>query len=278
MVAVGQGDDTIKLIQAWREILDRELATLGASTVKDSESLKAATSYVLAGQGKRLRGLLALAIHTDLNGDPQQRPSSLGVAFALEMLHAASLVHDDLPALDNDDMRRGRPSCHRAFSEATAILTGDFLVGRAFAVVAEGALSPMQRLRVLARLAPAWGDLCVGQQVDIEQPKSPEETRRLMELKTGALFGVASAAGAICGDLSDDDVRRFYDWGVRVGVFFQRLDDVADGQVSSLGALDVEGEAKALLAELRGLRAQSLPLTEEVFTAITHGQASCVKG
>lgn len=273
MATEGQHGETMKVLQGWREVIDRELSSVGATSASDSESLRAATAYVLEGQGKRLRGLLALALHSDIRGDTQERPASLGVAFALEMLHAASLVHDDLPALDNDDVRRGRPSCHRAFNEATAILTGDFLVGRAFAVVAEGALSPMQRLRVLARLAPAWADLCVGQQVDIEQPKTPQETRRLMELKTGALFGVAAAAGAICGDVSDEDAQRFYDWGVRVGVLFQRLDDIADGHESSLGVLDVEGEVTMLRGELRQISSRPLPLTEQVFATITRGQS-----
>lgn len=273
MIAVEQRDGATKVLQGWRELIDLELATVGSNPAKDSERLKAAASYVLQGQGKRLRGLLAMAIHSDISRDQKEPPVTLGVAFALEMLHAASLVHDDLPALDNDDVRRGRPSCHRAFNEATAILTGDFLVGRAFSVVAGGALSPMQQLRVLARLAPAWADLCVGQQVDIEQPKTPEEVHRLMELKTGALFGVAAAAGAICADLTDEDTQRFYDWGVRVGVLFQRLDDIADGQVGYLGALDTVAETRVLLTELRGLRGHALPLAEEVFHWVTRGQS-----
>jgi geranylgeranyl pyrophosphate synthase len=184
------------------------------------------------------------------------------------MLHAASLVHDDLPALDNDDMRRGRPSCHRQFNEATAILTGDYLVGRAFAVVAGEGLSALQQLRVLASLAQAWGDLCIGQQVDIEKPTEPEKIVRLMELKTGALFGAASACGAICGDRDDQSVRRFHEWGKKLGVLFQRLDDISDGDGALEAPFNRDTEIEALRGELRSLHDAPLPICEAVFRLI----------
>lgn len=259
-----------KVLTEWRELVYRELVAFGESSAGDSKTLQAATTYVLQGQGKRLRALLPMAISSDLGGEPASAHSAvLRPGIALEMLHAASLVHDDLPALDNDDMRRGRPSCHRQFNEATAILTGDFLVGRAFSVVsAEGALSPMRRLRVLATLARAWSELCMGQQVDIDHPTQPSEIHRLMELKTGALFGAAAACGAICADCDDATTDRFYAWGMKVGVLFQRLDDIADGDGASGVLWDKESEIRDIRTELRALHPRSLSYTEGVYRMI----------
>jgi geranylgeranyl pyrophosphate synthase len=184
------------------------------------------------------------------------------------MLHAASLVHDDLPALDNDDMRRGRPSCHRQFNEATAILTGDYLVGRAFSVVTEGSLTATQQLRILATLAQAWGDLCMGQQVDIEKPTEPSAIHHLMELKTGALFGAAAASGAVCADTDDQVTTQFYVWGKKVGVLFQKLDDLADGDGTTDLNFNRNIEIEALLSELRALSAKPMHLTEAVYRTV----------
>jgi len=262
-------DAVAKVITEWRDIVNRELVPFGRSGGGDSKNLQAATTYVLEGHGKRLRALVPLALSRDLGGEEAISHSpALRPAIALEMLHAASLVHDDLPALDNDDMRRGRPSCHRQFNEATAILTGDYLVGRAFTVVTEGALSPIRQSRLLGTLARAWSDLCIGQQVDIDRPTGPHEIHRLMELKTGALFGAAAACGAICADIDDALTNRFYAWGMKVGVLFQRLDDLADGDGASADQWSRERETQALLTELRELNARSLPHTEEVYRMI----------
>lgn len=261
------------VLTEWRELVYRELVSLGESSAGDSKTLQAATTYVLQGQGKRLRALLPMALSRDLGVESlASTPPALRPGLALEMLHAASLVHDDLPALDNDDMRRGRPSCHRQFNEATAILTGDFLVGRAFCVVADGALPPTQRLRVLGVLARAWSDLCIGQQVDIDRPTQPSEIHRLMELKTGALFGAAAACGAICADRDDAMTDRFYAWGMKVGVLFQRLDDLADGDGAAGVVWDKEREIRDLLVELRSLDLRSLPHAEGVYRMIVGEQ------
>ncbi len=266
-------DAVAKVITEWRDLVNRELVAFGRSGGGDSRTLESATTYVLEGQGKRLRALLPMALSSDLGGEeaifhsPALRPG-----IALEMLHAASLIHDDLPALDNDDMRRGRPSCHRQFNEATAILTGDYLVGRAFTVVTEGRLSPMRQSRLLGTLARAWSDLCVGQQVDIDRPTGPNEIHRLMELKTGALFGAAAACGAICADSDDELTNRLYVWGMKVGVLFQRLDDLADGDGASAEQWSSERETQALITELRSLNARSLPYTEGVYRMIVGEQ------
>ena len=259
-------------IREWRELVNRELVTLGKSSAPDSKSLQAATTYVLHGQGKRLRALLAFAVTQDISrGEAIQEPHSCRAGIGLEILHAASLVHDDLPALDNDDMRRGRPACHRQFNEATAILTGDYLVGLAFSLITTGTLSSMRQLRVLTRLARAWGDLCVGQQLDIENPTAPAFIHRLMELKTGALFGAAAACGAICADCDDEVTARFDAWGTKVGVLFQQLDDVADGDGAAAASFNRDAEVSELLSELRSLWSSPLPFTEAVYGMIVGG-------
>lgn len=260
--------DVAKVLKEWRDSIHRELVAVGQSSLGASKSLQAATTYVLQGHGKRLRALLALAICSDLTDGNTATPYALKPGLALEMLHAASLVHDDLPALDNDDMRRGRPSCHRQFNEATAILTGDYLVGRAFAVVTDGSLTAMQQLRVLAILAQAWGDLCMGQQVDIEKPTGAAEIHHLMELKTGALFGAAAASGAVCADADDQSTTQFYVWGKKLGVLFQKLDDLADGDGVKDVTFNKEIEIEALLGQLRSLSAKPMPLTEGVYRAV----------
>ncbi len=266
---MSMSEHVAKVLTDWRAVVYRELVTLGQSSSGDSKTLQAAATYVLQGNGKRLRALLSIALSSDLSGEKENsNPPALRAGIALEMLHAASLVHDDLPALDNDDMRRGRPSCHCQFNEATAILTGDFLVGRAFCVVTDGVLSPMQRLRILAILAQAWSDLCLGQQVDIDRPTNPIEVHRLMELKTGALFGAAAACGAVCADCDEGLTDRFYAWGLRLGVLFQKLDDLADGDGTAGTAWNKDKEIQELLAELRSLHQGSLGYTEGVYRLI----------
>jgi farnesyl diphosphate synthase len=260
--------DVAQILKEWREIVHSELVTEGQSSLGASKGLQAATTYVLQAPGKRLRALLALAICSDVTGKELTKPHALKPGVALEMLHAASLVHDDLPALDNDDMRRGRPSCHRQFTEATAILTGDYLVGRAFGVVTEAPLTAMQQLRILTILARAWGELCMGQQADIEKPTEAAAIQRLMELKTGALFGAAAASGALCADVDDRVTALFYGWGVRLGVLFQRLDDLADGDGAPDPTFNKDFAVASLFKELRALSDKPLPLTEAVYKMV----------
>lgn len=259
-------------LQAWRSLVDSELVATALRIAPRSPTIQRAVTYVLEGQGKRLRALLVLSLACDLTGSLDARHSgALSTAVAVEMLHAASLVHDDLPALDNDDTRRGRPSCHRAFSEGTAILAGDLLFGRAIELV--GAVSaPADRvLRVVQTLCRAWSELCIGQQLDIEKHTDAATVQSLMELKTGALFGASAAAGAVCGGLSATQAEDFFAWGVKVGVLFQRLDDISDGDGTSGDGFDASQERLALLAHLRSLSLPtSLPLTEGVYQKIVH--------
>jgi geranylgeranyl pyrophosphate synthase len=148
-------------------------------------------------------------------------------------LHAASLVHDDLPALDNDDVRRGKPSCHKAFGEATAILTADALFGAALLrITTDPVLSSDEQARISKVVSRAWLDLCVGQQLDITQQntaRAPNARVQMIQLKTGALFGASAAAGALCAGVREAAIETFVSWGVRVGECFQAIDDLDDG-------------------------------------------------
>ena len=113
----------------------------------------------------------------------------------------------------------------------------------------------------------------MGQQVDIEKPTEPRDILRLMELKTGALFGAAAACGAMCADIDDAGVSRFYEWGKNLGVLFQRLDDIADGDGAADMALNRDAEVESLRAELRSLHSKPMPLAEAVYGIVVGEEA-----
>jgi geranylgeranyl pyrophosphate synthase len=194
---------------------------------------------------------------------------AIALAVALELLHAASLVHDDLPALDNDDLRRGRPSCHKAFGEATAILVGDLLVGVAIARLTSGASSAIQQTLLQSMVATTWAHICVGQHLDIVNVADGAKRATMIELKTGALFGAAMACGAICAGVSSQVVQHFYRVGVEVGVNFQRLDDIQDGEADPSELQDVRTELLTLVTPLRVVaEGNSLPMTSALIELI----------
>ena len=225
-------DDRLLRVEGWRQ--PRRAVSNGEKDAAPVSALEESCRYVSQGGGKRLRGLLACGIAHDLGGEePSCAERALSAAVALELLHAASLVHDDLPALDNDDIRRGRASCHKAFGEATAILTGDALIGAAFVVVTSDAgLSSDTQARVVRILSHAWWDLCLGQQLDIDQQKGAASPSRaeMIRLKTGALFGASAGCGAVCAGIREAVVEDYVTWGTRVGECFQALDDLEDGE------------------------------------------------
>lgn len=201
-----------------------------ASGVPDR--LAAAMRHAALGPGKRLRPFLLIesARVFGMTGDGAVR-----TAAALECVHCYSLVHDDLPAMDDDDVRRGRPTVHRAYDEATAILAGDALLTLAFGILADPATDPDARVRgeLIAGLAEAAGaaGMVGGQMLDLAAASSrpgDQDIRRMQAMKTGALFRYACEAGAILGHASAGKRKRVADFGAALGLAFQIADDLID--------------------------------------------------
>jgi farnesyl diphosphate synthase len=214
-------------------VLDR---VLGSNPIEGEIArpvrLIAAMRYSMLGGGKRLRPFLAIET-ARLFGNEDE--GALRVGAAIECLHGYSLVHDDLPAMDDDDLRRGRPTLHRAFDEATAILAGDALQTLAFDLLADPRTDadPMVRAELVLGLARAsgLGGMAGGQMFDLQaETESLDETaiRRLQAMKTGALIRFSCEAGAILGRASAEDRARIRRFGEIIGLAFQLADDILD--------------------------------------------------
>ena len=200
-------------------------------TARPANLLAAMRHGVLNG-GKRMRPAMVVETAALFGGDPD---AGLRVAAALECVHCYSLIHDDLPAMDNDDMRRGQPTVHKKFDEATAILAGDSLLTYAFDILAgpETRLPDATKLALTLALARASGigGMAGGQALDLEAEKrglEENEITRLQAMKTGALIRFACEAGAIVSGSGEDDRRRMIRFGEIVGLAFQLRDDLLD--------------------------------------------------
>jgi len=226
------------LAEAAHEI-EHSLNTLLPEPEGPEARLFEAMRYATLGGGKRIRGFLVL------EGARQfqvARIAALRVAAAVEMLHAYSLVHDDLPAMDDDDLRRGKPTTHKAFDEATAILAGDALQARAFEVLAEedthsDPLVRAELVRGLARAAGARG-MCGGQMLDMlaegaAEPLDEPAVGRLQLLKTGRLIEFSAEAGAILGKAPHAQRQALAAYGRDIGAAFQIADDLLDATATA---------------------------------------------
>jgi len=261
--------------------LDRLLPPVEADTRKLDEAMR----YACLNGGKRLRALLVVAT-ADLFAVPRER--SLRVAAAIEMLHAYSLVHDDLPCMDDDDLRRGKPTVHRAFDEATAVLAGDGLHTEAFRVLADPATHADAAIRgeLVAGLALAAGarGMVGGQAIDLAAeertaaglPLTYTETTRLQALKTGALIGFSAEAGAILAGADAAARVVLRDYAADLGLAFQIADDILDheGSADELGkAVGKDAAAgKATFVGLLGLepaRVKARALTNSAKTRVS---------
>jgi geranylgeranyl pyrophosphate synthase len=217
-------------------VLARALEIPAGATPRLLEAMRYST---LAG-GKRVRPVLVYATGRALGAPIELLDAP---AAAVELIHVYSLVHDDLPAMDDDDLRRGRPTCHRAFDEATAILTGDALQARAFDMLANAspqipAIARIDMLRVLADAIGTRG-MAGGQAIDLEavQKRLDEPAlERMHRQKTGALIQASVLLGAIAGGVADAERAALAEYGAEIGLAFQIQDDI----------LDVEGTTAAL--------------------------------
>jgi geranylgeranyl diphosphate synthase type II len=194
--------------------------------------------YALLGPGKRIRPLLILSATKMLGGDISK---ALQPACALECIHTYSLVHDDLPCIDNDDYRRGKPTVHRIYSEGHAVLVGDFLLTYAFEILATTPqLRDTQKMRLMTILSQAAGGegMIGGQVMDL----MTEERPHLYEIhsrKTGALFRACMQFAGLISECSSQDFNRLTDLGNRIGLLFQMIDDILD-QENHFSESDIE--------------------------------------
>ncbi len=220
-------------VATWREVFEAELeGRLNSAGVTPERLLQAMRYSALAG-GKRIRPMMVYASAEALGADWR---ALHGVACAIESIHAYSLIHDDLPAMDDDDLRRGRPTCHRAFDEACAILAGDALQALAFEILAtDPVLSarPAEQAAVIGNIAAACGasGMAGGQMLDlmaVDQQVSLEELETMHRLKTGALIRVSATSAAVFATASAELRVRLEHYGELVGLAFQIHDDILD--------------------------------------------------
>jgi geranylgeranyl pyrophosphate synthase len=215
-----------------RLLIDAKLDQLLPAESHEPVAVHSAIRWSVFAGGKRFRPLLLLATGETLGAG---RAELLATACALEMIHAYSLIHDDLPSMDDDDLRRGRPTCHIRFGEATAILAGDALQSLAFQTIAEDeTLDATRRLKLITELARAAGTpqgMVAGQALDLEAESrqvSGAELEQSHGLKTGALIRAAARGGAFIANASDKELNLVTRYATQLGLLFQITDDLLD--------------------------------------------------
>jgi farnesyl diphosphate synthase len=258
--------------------IDRQFDLLLAIPEDPRESLYRAMRHAAIGGGKRLRPLLVFATAQLFAVD---KKAAARVATALECIHVYSLIHDDLPAMDDDDMRRGKPTVHRAFGEAAAILAGDCLHALAFEVLADEAThpDPFVRVELVAHLARASGPsgMAGGQMMDLEAEKTSFDlstVTRLQAMKTGALIACAVESGAILGRVPPEGRTGLRGYARDVGLAFQIADDILDAEgdeeLAGKKLRKDEGAGKETFLSLLGLERAREQASMLVDQAIEH--------
>lgn len=219
-----------------RRIASTAMQRIFAEARDINRDLREALRYTIEGQGKRIRAALLMwcceLVSGKVNSDAEI------ASAAVEMIHTSSLVHDDLPAMDDDDMRRGRPTCHKRFDEATAILVGDALLVLALESLAKYIDSSKVAVALISELTSAAGPegMMSGQLADLKAEKT-KGTKQILEYihtnKTAKMFRCAAAMGAICGDATVEQYNLLCEYGLKIGLGFQIADDILDVSASS---------------------------------------------
>jgi geranylgeranyl diphosphate synthase type II len=259
-----------------KEEVDRYLDRLMPAETQPPPAIHKAMRYSVFAGGKRLRPILVLAAGESLGGS---RNTLLYLGCSIEMLHTYSLIHDDLPALDNDDLRRGHPTCHKAFGEATAILAGDALMTRCYQLLTDiPQVSDAARLAIIREIAYATGTIegmIGGQVVDLESEGKkidPEVLEYIHRSKTGALLTSCMRCGALAAGANPSQMHILTEYGCKIGLAFQIVDDILDITASSENLGKTAGKdqkaEKATYPALYGLDASRQKARELVSSAI----------
>lgn len=248
-----------------------------AASCSDDDRVSEAAFYSLRAGGKRLRPALTMLACETVGGEAE---AALPVALAIEMIHTFSLIHDDLPAIDNDDLRRGRPTCHRRYDEATAILAGDALIFRAFELVSRASYAPEVRVDLCRAVADAGYGLIRGELADIRaegRDVSDADVVAIHADKTARLFELSLYAGARVGGADDQTAERLRRYGYHIGLAFQAVDDVLDVTATAEDLGKTAGkdllQDKATLIKTRGVEGVRAWAAEATTEAV-----SCVRG
>src|ERR1700739_912953 len=271
-----------EILDSGAQRIDRTLDRLWPDPEQAPVSIHRAMRHSVFAGGKRLRPVLCMEAAKMICGSGQLPPGVEELGAAIEMLHTYSLIHDDLRALDNDDLRRGKPTCHVVFSEAIAILAGDALQTQAYEVLAGLPCSAPQTVEIVRFIAQATGTLegmIGGQVMDLEAEEhkpTPELVEALYRAKTGALIRVSLITGGIYAGGGVDDIKRLREFGRKAGLAFQIMDDVLDvtqnsSQLGKTAGKDVASE-KATWPAVYGVP-QSVKdaerLVDEAFAQLT---------
>jgi geranylgeranyl diphosphate synthase, type II len=271
------------ILDQGQKVTDQALERLLPSPTQRPDSIHQAMRHSVFAGGKRLRPILCMEAARMIAGRLPEGIEDLG--SALEMLHTYSLIHDDLPALDNDDLRRGKPTCHVVFGEAIAILAGDALQTQAYEIMARLKCPPESRVKIIEEVARGTGtiDGMIGGQVkDIESEHVPADGATLEYIhrsKTGALITASLVSGGIYANGSMPEIQRLRDFGRSIGLAFQIVDDVLDvtqssEQLGKTAGKDTASE-KATYPSLFGID-ESIRMADELVASACNALGSFV--
>lgn len=228
-------------LTTYTNAIEQRLESYFTDAITGVDTLKDAVRYSLLAGGKRIRPILTLEFARVCNMDWE---NALDIACAVEFIHTYSLIHDDLPCMDNDDLRRGKPSCHKAFGEATSLLAGDTLLTHSFGLISRSAPEKISyenacKITTLFSAHAGIDGMIGGQMIDISHegvPMSMAVLEKMELLKTSALISLACKSGCLCGNADDSLLNSADEFAQNLGLAFQVIDDI----------LDVEGDEKLL--------------------------------